>query len=174
MNAGLPLVLALALIGCHAPAEPVETPSRAPVAYPSPPAWSADAQRLYERTLVRDPVPSCAVLTADLTEPARALVEVSERAVAPPSSGMRAAACALERAAEVEPALLRWVGARETLGLALLVLGQLDRLDEALALRLADAALAGPNASEARPRIARSTRHSALRLRAASDADLTR
>jgi hypothetical protein len=148
-----------------APAAPI-----APVTAPSlAPPWSADAQRLYERTLVRDPVPSCAALTAGLTDPARALVEVSERAVAPPSSAIRAAACALERAGEVEPALLRWVRTRETLGLGLLVLGQLDRLEAPLAARVVDAALTGPIAAEARPRIVRSTRHPGLRARALED-----
>ncbi len=120
------------------------------------PAWSADAETLYRRTLVRDPAPSCAALTAGLAEPAAALLEVAESAEAPPSSPIRAATCAIrEHPARSEAAMLRWVRERRTMGLGLLVLDHLDRLEPALAARLADAAMAGEFADRARPRIER-------------------
>lgn len=122
-----------------------------------------EAAQLYQRTLVRDPAPSCAELTAGLARPTDALLEVAERVVAPPSSGMRAASCLVhEHAAELEPQLTRWVQDQETMGFGLLVLGQLDTLENTLAERLARAALAGDFAEEARPRIARSVRHAHL------------
>ncbi|MCC7541769.1 MAG: hypothetical protein IT379_36455 [Deltaproteobacteria bacterium] len=122
-----------------------------------------EASILYERTLVRDPVPSCAQLTAGLARPVAALLEVVERTTAPPSSGMRAATCLVrEHAAEIEPQMTQWVRQRATMGLGLLVLAELDRLESALGDRLARAALAGDFADRARPRIARSARHAHL------------
>lgn len=120
------------------------------------PAWSADAETLYRRTLVRDPAPSCAALTAGLADPAAALLEVAEGAEAPPSAPIRAATCAIrEHPARSEAAMLRWVRDRETMGLGLLVLDHLDRFEPELAARLAEAALAGEFADRARPRIER-------------------
>ena len=122
-----------------------------------------EAMVLYRRALVRDRAPSCADLVADLEQPTEALLEVVDRTTAPPSAGMRAATCLVrEHAPEMESRMTRWVRSRETMGLALLVLGELDRLEPALADRLARAALAGENAARARPRIARSERFAHL------------
>ncbi len=134
---------------------------------------SADAQTLYRRTLVRDGAPSCAELTAGLGDPTRALLEVSERVIAPGSSSIRAATCLLrsDAAREVEPQLARWVRTRATMGLGLLALNYLDALEEGLATRLVESALAGEFADEARERIARSTRYPALRARAGGPAE---
>lgn len=143
-------------IGCEgstrASIDPVQEPVSARV------ALGAEAQRVYERSLVRDPAPSCAALTDGLTVPTAALLEVAERVQAPPMSGMRAATCLVsEHAREIEPVLLRWVRERETMGFGLLVLDHLDSLDVALAERLRDAALAGEFPDAARRRIARSS-----------------
>ncbi len=146
--------------GCAGTAgDPPTTGARAA---PSPSAattLSEGAQRIYERTLVRDGMPSCAELTADVEEPAAALLEITERVTAPPGSGIRAAECLLEgHALEVEPTLTAWVAHEATLGFGLLVLGRLDELEEGLGERLARAALSGELADRARPRIAGSER----------------
>jgi len=116
-----------------------------------------EAQTLYQRSLVRDPAPSCAELTHGLAAPVAALLEVAERVVAPPSSAMRAATCLLrEHAAVIEPQMLRWVDDPGTMGLGLLALNHLDDFEPALAERVVAAALAGKYANTARLRVQRS------------------
>jgi hypothetical protein len=150
---------ALGALGCAGTPEPPSSTSTETQRSPAV-TLSADAQRIYKRTLVRDGVPPCAELTADVASPVPALLEIAERVTAPPSSGMRAATCLLEgHALEVEPTLTSWVTHESTLGFGLLVLGHLDELDPALGDRLARAALAGELADRARSRIARSERH---------------
>jgi hypothetical protein len=154
----------LGTLGCAGtPDEPASTSTSAETERAPAVALSVDAQRIYERTLVRDGAPPCAALTADVATPVPALLEIAERVTAPPSSGMRAAECLLEgHALEVEPTLTSWVTHESTLGFGLLVLGHLDTLEPELADRLARAALAGELADRARSRIARSERHHAL------------
>lgn len=154
-SALLALLLSLAM-GCDGGArelaDPVEEPAPARI------TLGAEAQQVYERSLVRDPAPSCAALTEGLRAPTAALLEVAERVEAPPSSGMRAATClVVEHASEIEPVMLRWVSERETMGYGLLVLDHLDSMEVPLAERLRDAALAGEFPDAARRRIARSS-----------------
>lgn len=151
-------------IGCAgASNEPATTTTSTEADHATAVTLSADAQRIYERTLVRDGSPACAELTAGIEAPVPALVEITARVTAPASSGMRAAECLLEsHALEVEPTLTSWVSHESTLGFGLLVLGHLDELDPTLGERLARAALAGEIADRARSRIARSERHHAL------------
>jgi|GEM_PF-4433468 hypothetical protein len=155
---GLALGVLGASAGCAGPADRPAGASAAPE-HGAVVTLGVDAQRIYERTLARDGAPSCAELTADVAAPVPALVEITERVIAPPGSGIRAAECLLEtHALEVEPTLTAWVTHEATLGFGLLVLGRLDALEPALAERLARAALAGELAERARPRIARSER----------------
>lgn len=144
--------LMMVSLGCEGTAREVAEPARRPEAV----VLGPEAQQVYERTLGRDAAPSCALLTEGLSEPVDALVEVAERAVAPPASSMRAASCLVqEHPTEIEPRMLRWVSERRTMGLGLLVLNHLDRFEPELAERIASAALAGEYADAARPRIAR-------------------
>jgi hypothetical protein len=157
----LAALAALALsAGCAGTAdEPSTTGTPAAPERSTAVSLSEPAQRIYERTLVRDGLPPCAELTEGVEAPSAALVEITERVTAPPGSGIRAAECLLEaHALEVEPTLTSWVTHEATLGFGLLVLGRLDALEPALAERLARAALAGELAERARPRIARSER----------------
>jgi hypothetical protein len=148
---GAAILIVLALAACEGAGA-----AREPATAGDAPAWSADAQTLYQRTLVRDPAPSCAALSAGLSDPAAALLEVAEGAEAPPSSPIRAATCAIrEHPARSEAAMLRWVRERRTMGLGLLVLDHLDRLEPELAARLAGAAMSGEFPERARPRIER-------------------
>jgi hypothetical protein len=107
----------------------------------------------------RDPV-ACAAVDATV-ETWREVVRTAE---GPPWVPMRAAQCLVERhAVAAQDDLAAWVIDPESLGLGLLVLGQLDRLPADLALRLAHLALAeGPAPERASPRIAASD-HAAVR-----------
>ncbi|MBX7195562.1 MAG: hypothetical protein K1X94_26130 [Sandaracinaceae bacterium] len=158
------LVSLLVTSGCAGTAdEPASTSTSAASEREPALVLGTDAQRLYERLLVRDGAPSCAALVEGVDEPVAPLLEITERVTAPPSAGMRAAECLLEdHALELEPTLTGWVTHEATMGFALLVLDHLDTLDPALGERLARAALAGENAERARTRIARSERHHAL------------
>ncbi len=117
---------------------------------------SPDEAAVYRALSARDPV-ACAEVEALAAEPLAALRTVVERAAMPPWAPMRAAHCIVEgHATEARDDLLSWVGSEQTRGLALQLLSELDSVDEPLALEIAGAALAGPLADEARPRLAQS------------------
>lgn len=158
------LLLSLTAIGCAGPTSDAAPATEAQEAQTGERVvLSADAQTIYERALVRDASPPCDVLTAGVASPVSPLIEITERVIAPPSAGMRAAECLIEgHALEVEPTLTSWVTHQATMGFGLLVLDRLDTIDPALGERLANAALAGEIADRARTRIARSERHHAL------------
>jgi hypothetical protein len=119
---------------------------------------SDGARAIFERSLIRDPEPSCAELTEGIADPVSALLEVAERVQAPPRSGMRAATCLVrEHASAIEPTMTRWVSERRTMGYGLLALDHLDRFPPELADRLSRAALAGDFPDAARRRIERRT-----------------
>ncbi len=154
-------LLALTACGGGAPVAGSESAASEPAA--GRVALSADADTIYHRTLVRDRALGCAELTEGIASPVAALLEITDRVTAPPSSGIRAAECLLEgHALEVEPQLTAWVSHRETMGFGLLVLAHLDTLEPALGERLARAALAGELSDRARPVISRSSRHAIL------------
>lgn len=167
----LSLPLFFALVACSNPS-PSAGPSPAstvtlPAASGARASLSADAARVHQRLLVRDAAPTCAALIEGIARPVPALIEVAERAPHPPSASIVAASCvARVHATDAVDALERWVSARATLGLALATLNHIDAMDERVATRVVERALAGENADEARPRIERSTRFPALVERA--------
>lgn len=113
---------------------------------------------VYRALSVRDPEPACAEVEALSPTPVATLLEVIDRAQQPPWAGMRAANCLIQgHGAEVQPQLLAWVASPDTRGLALLVLDQLDALPQDVALAVATAALAGPLAADATPRVQKSS-----------------
>jgi len=115
---------------------------------------SAEQAAVYQALSVRD-APDCAAVEALATDPLDALRTVVEHAAMPPWAPMRAAHCMLTRHPDqARDDLLSWVGQAKTRGLGLLVLSELDTLAEPLALEIAGAALAGPLADDARPRLA--------------------
>jgi hypothetical protein len=124
-------------------------------------AWtpSAEEQAVYEALSIRDPAPDCAAVEALAAEPRAALLAVVEHASMPPWAPMRAAHCLTTRHTEASKGeLLAWMSQEETRGLALLVMAELDGLAEPIAVELAQAALAGPLAEDARSRLAESER----------------
>jgi len=121
------------------------------------PAPSVSQQAVYKALSVRDPVPTCAAITALTDQPAADLAFVAEHAAQPAWAGMRAAECLLEGHPDAaRPLARRWVTSTESRGFALMALGMLDRLPRGLAVELAQVARRGPLADAATPRIARS------------------
>lgn len=117
---------------------------------------SAEAQRVYPLLTRRHPVRCVEIFAAASTE---TLLQIVDRVQAPPWAPMQAAGCLIQhRAEQIEPQLVRWVGAEKTRGLAFLVVAQLDRLEEPLALRVAQAAVSGANGAALKRRIASSRR----------------
>lgn len=166
-------LLALLAARCQPAMSPSAAPSHAVPQTPRAAAerieLSTDAQRIYQRALVRDGAPSCAQLTEGVTDPLAALIEVAERVQHPPSAAMRAAQCVLrEHSSRAVETIGRWVSRRATMGLGLLTLNHLDAMDEQTATRVVELALGGEIAAEARSRIERSERYPALRARATS------
>ncbi len=138
-----PTFLTLALLVCIRPAPAQDWT-------PSP-----EQTAVYKALSVRDPAPSCEAVEALATDPLAALLTVVDKASMPPWAPMRAAHCIVTRhttAARTD--LLSWVGQEQTRGLGLLVLAELDAMDEPVALELAQAALAGPLATDAQARLA--------------------
>ena len=85
------------------------------------------------------------------------LLFVVEHATQPPWSAMRAAQCLVRRhATAAQPQIESWVSQESTRGLALMTLGLIDSLPTAVALPVAQKALAGPLASDAKTRLLRS------------------
>ena len=125
------------------------------VASPEP---DAAAEAVYRALSVRDPAPSCESVEALTETPVDTLLFVVDNAQQPPWAGMRAAECLTTRHAEAaEASITAWVSSSETKGLAILALNQLDIMPLPVALNVARAALAGPEADTARSRIARSS-----------------
>ena len=129
------------------------------------PAPTASQEQIYRAFSVRDPVPSCETVEAMSQAPVVDLLYVVDHAAQPPWTAMRAAQCLVRRhGAEVQPQIESWVSTEGTKGLALMTLGLIDELPAEVALSIAQTALAGPLAEEARPRIARSTDPELLKL----------
>ena len=132
------------------------------VALAEPPAAerpqpTASQESIYRALSVRDPVPSCETVEALSTTPVADLLFVVDHATQPPWAAMRAAQCLVRRhSTEVQPQIVSWVSAEETRGLAWMTLSFLDAMPIEVATPVAKAALAGPLASEARPRIQKS------------------
>ncbi|MFT5685301.1 MAG: hypothetical protein ACI8RZ_006251 [Myxococcota bacterium] len=124
----------------------------------SGPAPDAAAEAVYRALSIRDPAPSCESVEALTETPVETLLFVVDNAKQPPWAGMRAAECLISRhAVTAEASIKGWVTGPETKGLAILTFNQLDTMPLEVSLSVARAAMAGPEAESARPRIARST-----------------
>jgi len=118
------------------------------------PQPTASQESIYRALSVRDPVPSCETVEALSSAPVGDLLFVVDHAAQPPWAAMRAAQCLVRRhSAEIQPQIEGWVSTEETRGLALMTLSFLDSMPIEVALPVAQAALAGPLSSEARPRV---------------------
>ncbi len=117
---------------------------------------TAQEEAVYRALVVRDPAPTCAQLSALTDDPLATLRTIVAHAQMPPWAPMRAASCMLDdHAQQAETDFVQWVTTEQTRGLALLVLGRLDDLPEPVAMRVAQAALAGVHAEAAREHISR-------------------
>ena len=138
-------------------AEPAAEDAASPETAASPEPDAA-AEAVYRALSVRDPAPSCESVEALTETPLETLLFVVDNAQQPPWAGMRAAECLTTRHAEAaEASITAWVSSSETKGLAILALNQLDTMPLPVALNVARAALAGPEADSARSRIERSS-----------------
>ena len=116
------------------------------------PQPTASQESIYRTLSVRDPVPGCETVEALSTTPVADLLFVVEHAAQPPWAAVRAAQCLVRRhSAEIQPQIEGWVSAEETRGLAWMTLSFLDSMPIEVAMPVAQAALAGPLRSEARP-----------------------
>ena len=140
-----------------APATPDGAPTVPIEGQPGPTINPTESQAAVHKALsVRDPEPECAAVSALTPEPVADLIFVANHADQPPWASTRAARClALGHGEAAKAELLGWMGDPSAKGLALMLLAELDQLPEPLAMELAQAALAGPLADEARPRIAK-------------------
>ena len=117
-------------------------------------APAAEQTAVYKALSVHEPAPTCDQVEALAAEPAATLRVVIERATMPPWAPMRAAHCLVtNHPTEARADMLAWVGSEQTRGLAILAIGQLETMPEAIALEVATAALAGPLESDARERL---------------------
>ena len=102
----------------------------------------------------RDNAAPCEQVEALSTEPVQALLYIVDNATQPPWAGIRAAECLTTRHAEqIQPQLKQWVQTPGTKGFALIVFNNIDRVPEQIADTIIRAALAGPLAEDARPRL---------------------
>jgi hypothetical protein len=122
------------------------------------PTPTASQEQIYRAFSVRDPVPSCETVEAMSQTPVVDLLFVVDHAAQPPWAAMRAAQCLVRRhSTEVQTQIEAWVSTEATKGLALMTLSLIDELPAEVALSVAQKALAGPLANDARPRIAKAT-----------------
>ena len=154
------------MVACHK-AEPAPVPvpvAPAPVApvapVPAAPATpEGDLDAMFKALSAYDGEPACADVEALTAQPVPALLELVRTVKMPPTVPMRAAGCLVDRhAVEAAGELEGWMGSAEALGLARLVADKIDALPPDLAVRLARAGAAGPNATDLGPRLARSAR----------------
>lgn len=165
----LGVLLLLGLGACVKKELPEPPPVAQPVAAPAPVAtpvgWPGtdDGRAMYRAMSVRDPAPDCLTAEALVSDPLAALLEVVELAELPPYAPMRAAQCVVvHHAEEAADALVAWVGDPETAGLGMVALQGLEGMSEPTAVRVTEAALAGPVATDAREAAAASS-HAGVR-----------
>lgn len=125
-------------------------------------AWtpSAPEAELIRALSARDGAPSCAELEAMVPAPVTSMQAIVEHVTMPPWVGMRAADCLVTgHATEIRPVIEGWVTHPDLKGLRILALGQLDAMPADVAVAIATKAIqAGPDAADARRRVARSSR----------------
>lgn len=135
------------VVGCkRKDPEPVMPPpvADAPVAVDAAPGDGVEV--LLRALSVRDEEPSCPSLDALVPDPVAALTEIADTVSMPPAAPMRAARCLILTHAEAaEPAITRWMGAADTEGFVRLVVADWSNLPVPVAVRLAQAGLAGPH-----------------------------
>jgi len=120
---------------------------------------------MFKALSVREPQPACADVEALSETPVETLLELIDKAQQPPWVGMRAASCLIQGHADaVQDTLVDWVQQEDSRGFAILVLNQIDTLPQPVAIAVATQALAGPYASDATSRIAKSTNPALLAL----------
>ena len=142
------LIASLSLFSTAAWADPI------PTERPQP---SLSQEKIYRALSVRDPVPSCETVEGMSETPVADLLFVVEHAQQPPWTAMRAAQCLVRRhATTVQPQIESWVSQESTRGLALMTLGLIDSLPMTVALPVAQRALEGPLASDAKSRLLKS------------------
>ena len=144
------LTLALVLDARAADSAATAGATAVPAGWPTDPEVAA----VYRALSVRDPVPSCASVEALASEPTKTLLEIVQVAQMPPWAGIRAANCLVEgHAVELQSTLQAWVADPGTKGLAIVVMGSLDRMPVSVSVPVAQAALAGPMADLLRPKV---------------------
>ena len=132
-----------------------------------PDAWgdTAERQQLYRALSVRHPEPDCAAVEALVPDAVDSLTALANEVQMPPWAPMRAARCLVERHAEAaEPTLKAWVADPDLLGFAKLVTKKIDHMPEPVAVRVAEAALASPNAEQVTRELSASTHPKVLAL----------
>lgn len=125
-------------------------------AHAAPAAGEAAVTRVVHALSVRHDPPSCEILAAELATPGATFAAVAELNGLP-WTAMRAARCAA-RLGPSEPAVARWLVDPARVGLAEMVVAELDVLPEREAEVLARVALAGPLAERLRPALRASAR----------------
>ncbi len=116
-----------------------------------------EEQAVYDALLGRDSSPSCDELASLTLDPVGTYRVLIEHATMPPWVGVRAADCLVsEHSVAAREDIAAWVQDPELLGLALIALGGLDKMDPEVALDTARLALEGPLADRARERILKS------------------
>lgn len=118
-----------------------------------------DRERVVLALSVRDAAPECAAVEALVADPVAVLLDVVANVSMPPTVPMRAAACLLDRhPVEAGDAIVGWMGAASTQGLAKLAASRIDALPADLAARVARAGLDGENADVVRAQVERFVR----------------
>ena len=114
----------------------------------------AGVDEMHRALSTRDGSPPCDEVEALSDTPAEALLYIAEHAQQPPWAGVRAAECLVSRHAEaIQPQLEQWVQDPSTRGFALVVFNAFDTIPEAVAIPVAQAALAGDLSEDARVRL---------------------
>lgn len=125
-----------------------------PVAAPPPPP-TVSQRALYDALKPREDAPDCASLGAHSTDLATDLLWLVDHATQPPWVGVRAAQCVIKHHHTDQAERIKtWMTNPEQRGLAILAMGLLDELPKELSAELAQAALAGPLADDAKKYIA--------------------
>jgi len=163
------------LLACGLKSPPQPPPEPVPVVSPPEPVSAPDQpvepdarpgpNGLIRKLSIRDPEPSCNEVADGLADPAAELVHVAETVTMPPWVGMRAAACvASDHSAAAAEALSRWVTEPSFKGLGLVAVQHLDGMGEAVAVSVAEAALAGHLADDVRDDLASSSHAAVVEL----------
>lgn len=162
-------LLLLALAACAAKSTPDAAPDAAPEAgaaravtdaSSSGSASDADLQAVTVRLSDRHPSNDCTALVEGLSDARTALRRAVDEVTMPPWVGLISGEClAVKYGAEEEALVTRWLTEADYAGLGRSIIRALPRVaDEALAVRLGQAALRGPNAALATTELANDPR----------------